>query len=507
MKMPNMITYLSKPTEKLTEDELKQCSELFSNHYGTYAAEDPRGRSGRHIKLQSSYYKQRYVRGNYHVALAFDSDIIVGQAFYIREKLDEGIYTWVLQLVVHKDYRRQGIAGRLLHSIWGFSNDCAWGLATTNPFTIKTLESSTLRHADPKQIKRHEKLVRKICDRIPYIQELTINDTNSKAFTDFYVQTDEVKIDRIPGIGVNWLLGEIKPGEEWTAFTFRDQEYDDDFIDELKRIITYSEDVLKEAYGRMDMESHSWAMHAAEEIDSIESIVGSLCSQTVLDAGCGYGRHSLEIAKRCPTSHVVGIDFSESNIDKAIKAKGDIDNLEYYAQDLKKGVEGQYDLVLCLYDVVGSFPEIEDNVIILKRLYDACKKGGHLVLSVMNMESTLANAKKENIVDIEKHPEVLFRLPASDTMQNTGDIFDPEYYIVDNIHRIVYRKEQFSEADSLPSEYVIRDRRYTMDEIKSAVKSAGFKIGVTRYVQAGKWDIPLGPLDKRAKEILLVAEK
>ena len=507
MKMPDMITYLSKPTEKLTEDELRQCSELFSNHYGIYAAEDPKGRSGKHIKLQSSYYKQRYVRENYHVALALDSNTIVGQAFYVREKLEEGIYTWVLQLVVHKDYRRQGIAGRLLHSIWGFSNDCAWGLATTNPFTVKTLESSTLRHADPKQIKEHENLVRKICDRIPYIQELTISDANSKAFTDFYVQTDEVKIDKIPGIGVNWLLGEIKPGEEWIAFTFRDQEYDEDFIDELKRIVTYSEDILKEAYGRMDMESHSWAMHAAEEIDSIETIIGSLCGQTVLDAGCGYGRHSLEIAKRHSTSHVVGIDFSESNISKAIKAKGELENLEYYAHDLKTGVKGEYDTILCLYDVVGSFPEIDDNVTILKRLHNSCKSGGHLVLSVMNMESTLANARKENVIDIEKHPEALFRLPASDTMQSTGNIFDPKYYIVDDIHGIVYRKEQFSEVGSLPSEYVIRDRRYTMDEITSAVKSVGFTINVARYVQAGKWDASLDPLDKRAKEILIVAEK
>lgn len=153
--MLDMITYLSKPTDKLTDAELEQCSELFSNHYGVYGVEDPKGRCGDHIKMSPSYYKQRYVHENYRVALAFDSDKIVGQAFYIREKLEEGVYTWVLQLVVHKEYRRKGIAGRLLHSIWGFSNDVAWGLATTNPFTVRTLESSTLRHADPKQIKEH----------------------------------------------------------------------------------------------------------------------------------------------------------------------------------------------------------------------------------------------------------------------------------------------------------------------------------------------------------------
>lgn len=125
----------------------------------------------------------------------------------------------------------------------------------------------------------------------------------------------------------------------------------------------------------------------------------------------------------------------------------------------------------------------------------------------MNMEFTLANAKKENIGNIEEHPEILYRLPASDIMQSTGNIFDPDYYAVDAVHGIVYRKEQFSEEDSLPSEYVIRDRRYTMAEIKKLVESAGFTIMVSRYVQAGKWDIGLEPLDDGAKEILIVAQK
>lgn len=334
-----------------------------------------------------------------------------------------------------------------------------------------------------------------------------VDDSCSKAFTDFYVQTDEVRTDRVLDPGFNWILGEIKPGEEWIAFTFKDQDYDDDFVDELRRIITYSEDVLKEAYGRMDMESHPWAKHASEEIDSIELIMGNLDGQNVLDAGCGRGRHSLEIAKRYPNSHVVGIDFSESNIVKARGMKGRLNNLDFYTHDLKQGVDGTFDLVLCLYDVVGSFPDVEDNETILRNLYESCKDGGHLILSVMNMESTLANAKDEYVVNVEEHPEVLFKLPASDTMQSTGNIFDPEYYVVDRIHGIVYRKEQFSEDNSLPSEYVIRDRRYTKDEIIAIVKSAGFKIKESRYVQAGKWDVSLDPLDKKAKEILVVAEK
>jgi hypothetical protein len=35
----------------------------------------------------------------------------------------------------------------------------------------------------------------------------------------------------------------------------------------------------------------------------------------------------------------------------------------------------------------------------------------------------------------------------------------------------------------------------------------GFFIKSAQYVQAGAWDIPLSATDKKAKEILIVAEK
>jgi chromosome segregation ATPase len=92
-------------------------------------------------------------------------------------------------------------------------------------------------------------------------------------------------------------------------------------------------------------------------------------------------------------------------------------------------------------------------------------------------------------------------------MQTTGDIFNPDYYLVDEVHGIVYRKEQFSGEGALPSEYVIRDRRFTMQEITELLESVGFQPIISRYVQAGRWDVSLDAKDKRAKEILIVAKK
>ena len=500
------ITYLSKPTEKLTPEELEQCSILFSNNYGIYSMDAPGGKGGKQIRMSSKYYADKYIKKHYRVALAKDGNDIIGQAFYIRERLDEGIYTWVLQLVVNKNYRRQGIASKLLYSIWGFSHDCAWGLATTNPYTVRTLERATIRHADPKEIMKHQRLVKKICDKVPYVQELIINETTSKANTNFYVDAKKLNENRILTDETDWLLGELDSGEEWIAFTFKDQPFDSDFIDELKRIVSFSEEVLKEAYGRMDMGKHSWAKHAPKEILFIGEYIGGFSGKKVLDAGCGHGRHSIEIGRTCSQADVLGVDFSSSNIDNARK-KSIYKNVRFEILDLKQPLKGSFDVILCLYDVVGSYPDDEDNRLVLKNLYECCNPGGYLVLSVMNLELTIANALDGNILNVEENPEKLYVLPASDIMQSTGNIFKPEYYLVDDVHRLVYRKEQFSEEGPLPGEYVIRDRRFTMDEIKDMVTSIGFKVELSRYVQAGKWPMELDAIDEKAKEILIIARK
>lgn len=98
------------------------------------------------------------------MALAAIDDKIIGQAFYLRDTFEKNDYiSWVLQLVVQEDYRKRGIAKTLLYSIWGFSGDYAWGLATSNALTVKTLEKATFRKVDPKEMLKRSARIRAIC--------------------------------------------------------------------------------------------------------------------------------------------------------------------------------------------------------------------------------------------------------------------------------------------------------------------------------------------------------
>ena len=280
---------------------------------------------------------------------------------------------------------------------------------------------------------------------------------------------------------------------------------DFDFKDGPERTIDFSESQLREAYGRMEMDRQPWTSHTGKEVDFIESVV-DLRGSNVLDMGCGIGRHSLEIASRHPQSSVLGIDFSESNISK-IGKKPRPRNARFQVADGRGYRTQGFDVALALYDVIGSFPDEEDNLSILRNCVRSLSPGGTLIISVMNMELTRAIARPENVGNIIGNPELLFRLKPTDLMHKCGDVFDPEHFLIDPDSNLVYRKEQFSGDDSLQAEYVIRDRRYTGSEVREMLESEGMTVSDIRYVQAGRWDTPLEPTDPKAKEILAVAVK
>lgn len=108
------VEYCSKPTIELSDDELEQCSSLYSNHYGFYSSDAPDDKPGKRIRMTSRYYRNHFMNEGYCVVLAKHQGSIIGQAFYLRDRIDDDVFTWVLQLVVHTDYRRFGIGSKML---------------------------------------------------------------------------------------------------------------------------------------------------------------------------------------------------------------------------------------------------------------------------------------------------------------------------------------------------------------------------------------------------------
>lgn len=102
---------------------------------------------------------------------------------------------------------------------------------------------------------------------------------------------------------------------------------------------------------------------------------------TILDAGCGRGVFSFEIAKMLPDSYVLGVDMDEKQleINRYIAAKAKIKNVDFSKADINKlSFNEDFDLVLS----VDNLEHIADDHKALIKLHAAVKKGGRLVLHV-----------------------------------------------------------------------------------------------------------------------------
>lgn len=287
------------------------------------------------------------------------------------------------------------------------------------------------------------------------------------------------------------------------AFTFRDQEYQIT-KDEYDEMFANSEKIVNDAYNRMKISEQPWSQHQTKEVDFLLSEIDSDKIHHVIDFGCGNGRHAIDFARR--GFDVLGIDYSERNIQLAMNSAGDC-GARFIKGDCRNIVlEEKAELALCLYDVIGSFVDVDNNLAILKNIHQHLHSSGYLVVSVMNLEMTAAIAKHK--VDcVQTDLDALVKLPPSRTMQNSGNIFNPDYYLLETSTGVTYRKEQFENDDDLSAEYVIRDKRYTKAEICGLLETAGFHVLEARYVRAGRWNIPLESTDHAAKEILILAEK
>lgn len=500
------IQFKTIPCNKLGVEDFEKSAKLFSDNYGIYSSSAATEKRGKRIVLSANYYKKLAEKNNYYASLAFIDSRLVGQAYFLRTNTPNGIATWVIQLVVHKDYRNNKIGKKLLHSAWGFSNHYSWGLATSNPVTVKTLESVTLRKSSPEEILKHIDTIKLLCDQISFVDTAKIDVTNSHSVvdTDFFVDHADVN-SLIDAYNDNWELGSLQEGYEWLAFTFSDQALKCISSEELNEKLNYSDEIVKEAYSRMKMLDQPWAKYAANEIEYILQTVGmNDTGQSICDFGCGNGRHINELYNRS-YRNLKGIDFSHQQIKHGIATWSNLDGMLDVCDCRSADLRRNFDLILCLYDVIGSFPNENDNISIIKNINKHLLLNGHVAISVMNMELTDHLVKKR--IDVYDNPNSLFELKASSTMQESGNVFDPQYILIDAKTSVVYRKEVFENDGAMSAEFIIRDRRYSKNEISDLLIENGFKIIDSKYVQLGNWANSLNATDKSAKEILIIAQK
>ncbi len=493
---------------RLDDALLKECAALFTAHYGVWGARGPR--PGARVALSAARVRA-FVPSPGWAVLARHRGELVGYALGVRTPVEDfGNVDWVTQLVVHTEHRHRGVATQLLFTFWGFSDHAAWGLVTSNPYAVRALERITRRRCDPRVIRERLGEVRAVSEGIPYARDrrVEVGDARSVIDTAFFISHEKLpeKLRRAQETAP-WVLGDIAEGEEWLAFTFRHQPPTSYTREEVRALFERSDRTVRQAYARMALDDrHAWARHAAHEVEVAAEALALAPGARVLDAGCMHGRHARLLAAR--GFEAVGVDFVPAFVAKAraIASAEGLSNATFHAGDARHVDlgHGGFDAALCLYDVIGTFPTLEDNQRVLDNLARHLRPGGRLLASVMNLELTRSLAWR--LADVEESPDALLELPPSRTMQRSGNVYDPRFFVLDP-GGVVYRKEQFDDDGEPPGEYIVRDRRFTRDDVARMCERAGLRLLWVRPVALGRWDAALPATDARAKELLFLAER
>jgi SAM-dependent methyltransferase len=219
-----------------------------------------------------------------------------------------------------------------------------------------------------------------------------------------------------------------------------------------QNIMDWTKDYFDEIYLKYFLEAQSDEL-TAEQVKFIESII--VTKSTILDAGCGIGRHSLLLAKH--SYKVTGIDSSQIYIDRAnsLKEKEKLDNCEFSLADVRTlEIENKFDAVLSLWSSFGYFDD-ETNVDILKRFKAALKDEGIIIVDVENRDYIL----KYFIYETFNKKDDVYILERRKFHPLTSQITTHRYFVGKNIDKDYFRCI----------------RLYTATELISIYKQLGFK--------------------------------
>lgn len=119
----------------------------------------------------------------------------------------------------------------------------------------------------------------------------------------------------------------------------------------------------------------------------------------ILDLACGYGRHSIELAKLGYS--VTGVDFSKHFIEIAKKeAKKQKVVVEFIQADMRKiPFRNKFDAVINMFTSFGYFEDEKDHLLVLRNIANSLKKNGKFLLELNNFARTLSMVIKEGKTD------------------------------------------------------------------------------------------------------------
>lgn len=224
-----------------------------------------------------------------------------------------------------------------------------------------------------------------------------------------------------------------------------------------------------------------FTQNTVNEVDFLVEELRLKPGATILDVGCGTGRHAIELARRGYT--VTGVDLSAGMLAEAEKSakKAKVSVKWVQANAARMPIDQQFDAVICLcegaFGLLGRGDDaLEQPLAILRRVARALKPGARCLFTVLN---GYAAVRRHSQADVEKN------------------IFDP---------LTLSELSDFSASTFTPSNpSAMRERCFVPTELELLFRTAGLNVLHIWGGTAGDWGRGLINLDEM--EIMVVAEK
>lgn len=235
-------------------------------------------------------------------------------------------------------------------------------------------------------------------------------------------------------------------------------------------------------YGPIMFEPKRWA-EAPDVAESICNIAGLSEGNTVLDAGCGPGRISVELATRglC----VTGVDIIQPFLDAAKEsAKDESVKINFVNADLRTyKTDKKFDAAVNLYTSFGYCDTIEEDINILKSIAASIKDDGWFIL-----ESTSREIAIKYFTEGEWFERAGKTVLTQFSVEGAWEGLRSKWILIDN-------------KTNERIEHVFVQRLYSAIELKRILLATGFK-SCEIY-----GDFDFSPYNEKARTMVLVCRK
>ena len=137
----------------------------------------------------------------------------------------------------------------------------------------------------------------------------------------------------------------------------------------------------------LNIKKHSWTEDTKRQVDFLIKTMELTGKEKILDLACGFGRHSLELARRGFT--VVGVDITKAYVEDATKqAQKEKLFAKFLHMDIREvDFEEEFDVVLNMADgAIGYLENDAENLKIFDVVTRALRPGGKHVMDIMSAD-------------------------------------------------------------------------------------------------------------------------